>query len=105
MTPVKTSARSEISWWDQTAKQQVPSLTLGAFSALATRTSPFHFQALRVERHGDSRRIVVDAMKESVQAAPTFTRSAGVKAVRRSLECLARRRCGGRQRWPAPMLQ
>jgi PRC-barrel domain len=37
------------------------------------------FSALRVERHGDSRQIVIDATKEDVQAAPTFARRPGAK--------------------------
>ena len=54
-------------------------INVGRFLGIGDKDIAVPFSALRVERHGDSRRIVVDAMKESVQAAPTFTRRAGVK--------------------------
>jgi Bacterial protein of unknown function (DUF937)/PRC-barrel domain len=54
-------------------------INVGRFLGIGDKDIAVPFSALRVERHGDGQRIVVDAMKESVQAAPTFTQRAGVK--------------------------
>jgi hypothetical protein len=51
-------------------------INVGRFLGIGDKEIAVPFSALRIERHGDSRRIVVDAMKEGVQAAPTFTRRA-----------------------------
>jgi len=54
-------------------------INVGRFLGIGDKEIAVPFAALRVERHGDSRRIVIDAMKEGVQAAPTFARRAGNK--------------------------
>jgi uncharacterized protein YjeT (DUF2065 family) len=54
-------------------------INVGRFLGIGDKEIAVPFSALRVERHGDSRRIVIDAMKDGVQAAPTFSRRAGVK--------------------------
>src|SRR5262245_22557581 len=54
-------------------------INVGRFLGIGDKEIAVPFSALRVERQGDSRRIVIDAMKEGVQAAPTFTRRASVK--------------------------
>jgi len=54
-------------------------INVGRFLGIGDKEIAVPFSALRVERHGDSRRIVIDAMKDGVQAAPTFSRRAGAK--------------------------
>jgi len=54
-------------------------INVGRFLGIGDKEIAVPFSALRVERQGDSRRIVIDAMKEGVQAAPTFARRAGAK--------------------------
>jgi hypothetical protein len=54
-------------------------INVGRFLGIGDKEIAVPFAALRLERHGDSRRIVIDAMKEGVQAAPTFARRAGNK--------------------------
>jgi uncharacterized protein YjeT (DUF2065 family) len=54
-------------------------INVGRFLGIGDKEIAVPFSALRVERHGDSRRIVIDAMKEGVQAAPTFSRRTGAK--------------------------
>jgi len=54
-------------------------INVGRFLGIGDKEIAVPFSALRVERHGDSRRIVIDAMKEGVQAAPAFSRRAGAK--------------------------
>jgi hypothetical protein len=54
-------------------------INVGRFLGIGEKEIAVPFTALRVDRQGDSRRIVIDAMKDSVQAAPTFTRRAGSK--------------------------
>jgi Bacterial protein of unknown function (DUF937)/PRC-barrel domain len=54
-------------------------INVGRFLGIGDKEIAVPFSALRVERHGDNRRIVIDAMKEGVQAAPTFSRRAGAK--------------------------
>jgi hypothetical protein len=49
-------------------------INVGRFLGIGDKEIAVPFAALRVERQGDSRRIVIDAMKEGVQAAPTFAR-------------------------------
>jgi uncharacterized protein YjeT (DUF2065 family) len=51
-------------------------INVGRFLGIGDKEIAVPFAALRVERQGDSRRIVIDAMKEGVQAAPTFARRA-----------------------------
>jgi Bacterial protein of unknown function (DUF937)/PRC-barrel domain len=54
-------------------------INVGRFLGIGDKEIAVPFSALRMERHGDGRRIVIDAMKDGVQAAPTFSRRAGVK--------------------------
>jgi len=54
-------------------------INVGRFLGIGDKEIAVPFSALRIERQGDSRRIVIDAMKEGVQAAPTFSRRAGSK--------------------------
>jgi len=54
-------------------------INVGRFLGIGDKEIAVPFAALRVEKQGDSRRIVIDAMKEGVQAAPTFARRAGIK--------------------------
>ena len=54
-------------------------INVGRFLGIGDKEIAVPFSALRVERHGDSRRVVIDAMKEGVQAAPTFSRRTGAK--------------------------
>jgi Bacterial protein of unknown function (DUF937)/PRC-barrel domain len=54
-------------------------INVGRYLGIGDKDIAVPFSALRVERHGDSRRIVIDATKEDVQAAPTFARRPGAK--------------------------
>jgi uncharacterized protein YjeT (DUF2065 family) len=54
-------------------------INVGRFLGIGDKEIAVPFSALRLERQGDNRRIVIDAVKEGVQAAPTFTRRTGVK--------------------------
>jgi len=54
-------------------------INVGRFLGIGDKEIAVPFSALRVERQGDSRRIVIDAVKDGVQAAPTFTRRASSK--------------------------
>jgi len=54
-------------------------INVGRFLGIGDKEIAVPFSALHVQRQGDSRRIVIDAVKEGVQAAPTFTRRASTK--------------------------
>jgi sporulation protein YlmC with PRC-barrel domain len=54
-------------------------INVGRFLGIGDKEIAVPFSALRVERQGDNRRIIIDAVKEGVQAAPTFTRRPAVK--------------------------
>jgi hypothetical protein len=54
-------------------------INVGRFLGIGDKEIAVPFSALHVERQGDSRRIVIDAVKDGVQAAPTFTRRASSK--------------------------
>ena len=47
-------------------------INVGRYLGIGDKDIAAPFSALRVERHGDGRQIVIDAAKEDVQAAPTF---------------------------------
>ena len=54
-------------------------INVGRFLGIGDKEIAVPFSALQIVRQGDSRRIVIDAVKEGVQAAPTFTRRASAK--------------------------
>jgi Bacterial protein of unknown function (DUF937)/PRC-barrel domain len=54
-------------------------INVGRFLGIGDKEIAVPFSALHVERQGDGRRIVIDAAKDGVQAAPTFTRRASSK--------------------------
>jgi uncharacterized protein DUF937/PRC-barrel domain protein len=54
-------------------------INVGRFLGIGDKEIAVPFSALHVERRGDGRRIVIDAVKDGVQAAPTFTRRASSK--------------------------
>jgi Bacterial protein of unknown function (DUF937)/PRC-barrel domain len=54
-------------------------INVGRFLGIGDKEIAVPFSALHIVRQGDSRRIVMDAVKDGVQAAPTFTRRAGTK--------------------------
>ena len=54
-------------------------INVGRFLGIGDKEIAVPFSALRVEKQGDGRRIVIDASKDSVQAAPTYTARAGAK--------------------------
>jgi Bacterial protein of unknown function (DUF937)/PRC-barrel domain len=54
-------------------------INVGRFLGIGDKEIAVPFAALHIVRQGDSRRIVIDAVKDGVQAAPTFTRRASAK--------------------------
>jgi Bacterial protein of unknown function (DUF937)/PRC-barrel domain len=54
-------------------------INVGRFLGIGDKEIAVPFSALHIVRQGDSRRIVIDAVKDGVQAAPTFTRRASAK--------------------------
>jgi hypothetical protein len=51
-------------------------INVGRFLGIGDKEIAVPFSALRVVKHGDGQRIVMDAVKEGVQAAPTYRRAA-----------------------------
>ena len=49
-------------------------INVGRILGIGEKEIAVPFSAIRSEKYGDSRRLVVDATKEAVQAAPTFAR-------------------------------
>ena len=54
-------------------------INVGRFLGIGDKEIAVPFSMLRVERQGDNRRIIIDVLKDSVQAAPAFARPAAAK--------------------------
>ncbi|HEX2336279.1 MAG TPA: PRC-barrel domain-containing protein, partial [Hyphomicrobiaceae bacterium] len=49
-------------------------INVGRILGIGEKEIAVPFSAIRTEKYGDSRRIVIEATKEAVHAAPTFAR-------------------------------